>query len=318
MRMSTFGLSFSRSVNSAVERNSGSHFSSMWLLMMSWISMTTGFERHTSFRRSSPPARRNIYTQTHTHREHISRTQSKTQWRQMVACVLMCLIWMLKMSNMKNIWGWQTLRKKLPTVGNPTENSSPSWLPLRSSSFPQSLCSLHLPRLLSVLVHRSGHVSLFISLLYFLSSHFARTQPYMHTHAHTQASEMRTSRAIGVESVDERRPIWDWMTEWLKEWRAKAVKPSVSLHHSRRQEPTLRCKSGSQSRSYRVRSTRIGIFTQIHSQNHYFNGIYGRRVTNDEGHAPELKSCQQVDCTVNPVSFEVNLKSVCCVTMMCK
>lgn len=220
----------------------------------------------------------------------------------------MCLIWMLKMSNMKNIWGWQTQKKNCP-----------QWeTRLKTPLLPDSCCALHHSHNPSVLFispvcFLSSYIDLAMSpylyLFYIFSHLILHAQPYMHTYTHTQASEMRTSRAIGVESVDERRPIWDWMTEWLKEWRAKAVKPSVSLHHSRRQEPMLRCKSGSQSRSYRVRSTRIGIFTQMHSHNHYFDGIYGIRATNDKGHALELKSCQQVHCTINPVRFEDNLKS---------
>lgn len=138
--------------------------------------------------------------------------------------------------------------------------------------FPQSLCSLNLPCLLSVFIHRSGRVSLFISPLYFLSSRFARTHTAMHAHIHftRRPQKWEPVAALEWESVDERRPICDWMTEWLKEWRAKAVKLSVSLHRSRRQEPTLRRESSSQIQSYRVRSTRIGIRIQMHSYNHYF------------------------------------------------
>lgn len=93
---------------------------------------------------------------------------------------------------------------------------------------------------------------------------------HAHSHACTHTLTHRLQKSEPVvplewESADERRPICDWMTEWLKEWRAKAVKLSVSLHRSRRQEPTLRCKSSSQAQCYRVRSTRIGIFTQMHS-----------------------------------------------------
>lgn len=173
-----------------------------------------------------------------------------------------------------------------------SEENCPQWeTQMKTPLLPDSCCSLHLACLLSVFIHRSGRVSLFISPLYFLSSHSAR----MHTHTH-RLQKWEPVVALEWESVDERRPICDWMTEWLKEWRAKAVKLSVSLHRSRRREPTLRCESGSQTQSYRVRSTRIGILVQMHSNNHYFYGIYEMRMTNDKGHAPELKSYQQVHC----------------------
>lgn len=117
-------------------------------------------------------------------------------------------------------------RKKLPTVGNLPENSSPSRFLLCSLSFPQSLRSHHLPCLLSVFIHWSGHVSPFIYPLYFLSSHFARTQACMHILSHTQASEMRTSRGTGVGvSRWKEANMWldDWVIERVKGQSSKAV-----------------------------------------------------------------------------------------------
>ena len=104
-------------------------------------------------------------------------------------------------------------RKKPPAVGNSAENSSSQFL-LRSLSFPQSLLSRHLPCLLSVFIHRSGHVSLFISPLYF----FSHLVLHAHRHACIHSLTCRPQKlepvvALEQESVDERRPICDWMTE---------------------------------------------------------------------------------------------------------
>lgn len=152
------------------------------------------------------------------------------------------------------------LRRKLPTVGNPTEDS---WLLLCPSSFPQSLCSLHLPSAFFLNTLIWPCLPIYISFIFSLISCCTHTGVHAHTLTHT-LQKWEPVVALEWESVDERRPICDWMTEWLKEWRAKAVKLSVSLHRSRRQEPTLRCKSCSQTQSYRVRSTRIGVFIKIH------------------------------------------------------
>lgn len=65
------------------------------------------------------------------------------------------------------------------------------------------------------------------------------------------------------------------MTEWLKEWRAKTVKLSVSPHHSCRQEATL-TRAAARSR---LRRTTTGIFAEICSSAHYFDGIYGIKKT---------------------------------------
>lgn len=92
-------------------------------------------------------------------------------------------------------------------------------------------------------------VSLYFYLLYIFSHPILHalghswTHTYTHTHKHTR-QKWEPVVALEQESVDERRPICDWMTEWFKEWRAKAVKLSVSLHRSRRWEPMPRCKRG--------------------------------------------------------------------------
>lgn len=120
-----------RSANSADARNSGSHILSMWLLTMSCISTTTGPEGGPSFRCSSPPARCNICTHTHSH-----RIRERQQW---------CLVQMLKMTKCTCLsicieQHEDHLRRmrvhaeeKLSTVGDSIEDSC---LLLRSSSSP--------------------------------------------------------------------------------------------------------------------------------------------------------------------------------------
>lgn len=139
-------------------------------------------------------------------------------------------------------------KKNCPQWGNPTDSSSPLCFLLCSSSFPQTHCSLHLPSFCFL----SSSIDLAVSLFLYLLYSFSHLILHAHRHActHTLASEMRTSHgtAVGV-SRWKGANLWldDWVTE---EWRAKAVKLSVSLHCSRRQEPTLRCKNGSQARSF--------------------------------------------------------------------
>ncbi len=141
--MSTFGWCLRRSINSAVDRNRGSHFFSMWLLTMCWISMTTGLERHSIFRRSSPPARRNIYT--YTEKRHKQDTVEAD------GCMSACVFDL----NAKDHWAYLSVNLDKTTcmriyeyMRSPQWESwlnTPPWLLLCSSSFPQSLCSLHLP-----------------------------------------------------------------------------------------------------------------------------------------------------------------------------
>lgn len=150
---------------------------------------------------------------------------------------------------MKNIWGGgKTMVKATPTHSGkpPTEDF---WLPLCSSSFPQYLCSLYVPS--AFCLQTSIWLCLFIFISFIFSLIPFCTHSGIHEHIHTLTHTHKHARqkwepvvALEQESVDERRPICDWMTEWFKEWRAKAVKLSVSLHRSRRWELMPRCKRG--------------------------------------------------------------------------
>ena len=205
-------------------------------------------------------------THTHTHKEtsQIQSNHSRGRWLHVFDLNVKDDWVYISIDLYKSTWRpdeeVDELRRKLPTVGNPTEDS---WLLLCPSSFPQSLCSLHLPSAFCLNTSIWPCLPIYISFIFSLISFCTHTSVHAHTLAHT-LQKWEPVVALEWESVDERRPICDWMTEWLKEWRAKAVKLSVSLHRSRRQEPTLGCKSCSQTQSYRVRSTRIGVFIKIH------------------------------------------------------
>lgn len=124
----------------------------------------------------------------------------------------------------------------MPSVGNPVENSSLSHLLLCSSSFPQKLCSLHLPSLFSVFIHRSGHVSLFLYRLYIFSHLILHAHGHVRTLTLTHASEMRTSHGTGRGgSRWKEANLWldDWKTERVKGQSSKAVSLSTSLTQTR-------------------------------------------------------------------------------------
>lgn len=103
---------------------------------------------------------------------------------------------------------------------------------------PDSCCALHPLCAFRPYTLIWLRLSIYISFIFSLIS--LRAQP-------RGPQKWEPATALEWKSVDERRPICDWMTEWLKEWRAKAVKLSVSLYRAHRREPTLRCSSGSQN-----------------------------------------------------------------------
>lgn len=204
---------------------------------MFWISMATGFERHSSFKRSSPPARWNIYTQRHTHkirhgegrRLRVFDLNAKDDWVYLSVDLYKATWRTYEEEEEGKLW------RKLPTVGSPTEA-------------PDSCCALHHShnpsvlfnsRLLSVIIHRSGFVVLFLSPLISFCTH-SGIQEHIHTlslsHTHTLKEEMRTSRGIGAGvSRWKEANLWldDWVIEKVKGQSCKAVSLSTSLTQTR-------------------------------------------------------------------------------------
>lgn len=210
---------------------------------MSWISMATGFERPSSFKRSSPPARRNIFSQRHTHTD--THKVRDAVWEE--CC--MCLIWMVKMTECTCLCTRQheehmrrrqraNSEEKLPAMGNPTE-APDSCCVLHHSHNPSVLFN---SRLLSVIMHRSGFVVLFLSPLYFPLISFCthsgiQEHTHMHTHTHRHLKEeMRTSPGTGAGvSRWKEANLWldDWVIEKVKGQSCKAVSLSTSLTQTR-------------------------------------------------------------------------------------
>lgn len=145
-----------------------------------------------------------------------------------------------------------------------------SWLLLRSSSFPQSLCSLQVPSAFCL------RAMIWLRLLIFpllytrshlvLHAHAGHLWTHPHTHEHTR--EIRTSRGTGSRSREMKVGAGS-VTGWLSDRAsggAKAVKLSVSPHRSRRREPTLKRQDEEPGG---VRSTRFGVLILRH-RSYYF------------------------------------------------
>lgn len=161
---------------------------------MSCISVTTGSEGDSSFRRSGPPARRSICTYTNTHNQRqTARGASGFNAEDERVCERLTICVEQHEEHMRRMR--VNAEEKLPTVGDSTEDSR---LLLRSSSSPSGPRFSSSRRLLSVFMHRPGCVStvFFTSPLYFLSSTFAHIRT--DTPSNTRGSEMRTSRGPGA------------------------------------------------------------------------------------------------------------------------
>lgn len=278
----TLSWCFCRSENSAVDRNRGSHVFSMWLLTMSCSSTTTGSEGRSSCRRPSPPARCNICTCTQTYTKSEPGGSGASGFNagdeRVYTSVDLC---------------WATWRTYEEDEGKRQRKTAHSgrlhWrLPTPAVLF---IISIRPPVLFispsAFCLHASTWLRLhgwffflffyvpFIFLLIYFCTH-SHWHSLTHTRFRNENQSRRWSRRM------KGRPSVTCMTEWLKEWRAKAVNLSVSPHRSRRQKPTLPRAAATS----RLRRTATGIFAEMCSRAHYFDGIYGMAMT--KGPAWEL------------------------------
>lgn len=190
-----------------------------------WVRETFQFQTFQSTRQTQ-------YLHTHAHR-----------WRQMIACVFMCLIWMIENMSVHVCRFEEHMRR-----WTNSEENWPQWKTRRKIPLlPDSCCALH---------HSHNPSVLFISPVCFLSSYIdlavspylyllymfsllilhAHSRACMHTYTHTYASEMRTSRGIGVGvSRWKEANLWldDWVIERVKGQSSKAVILSTSLMQTR-------------------------------------------------------------------------------------